>query len=668
MRKLSVPFLALLLLAFMSMNYAQEYTRKVVEVPEVKGKITIDGKMTESDWQNAAHADILTSSGSEGFFNKYYPYGDALTEPDYKEIYGRMLWSKDTLYLFYHVQQVKNDTLGLYFGADPKKPEQWAGDQMFVGISSRLGIDSTKGYNGTPYRAPDGPYYYFIYGDSVTLNGSNKVGVPPEWRFPGDTTSERTFYAKNICRYAVFIDTTTATWDVEMAIYQPDVAAQAKIGFNLGGNQGARKEQGSGDHTYSYYTWQPSTPNDPYKDPVGLGDPGNSDLVTSRYWALLHFVPAQNDTVYVRKVVDVPMADSGTVKIDGKMDETAWTKAAHADILTSSGSEGFFNKYYPYGDALTEPDYKEIYGRMLWSKDTLYLFYHVQQVKNDTLGLYFGADPKKPEQWAGDQMFVGISSRLGIDSTKGYNGTPYRAPDGPYYYFIYGDSVTLNGSNKVGVPPEWRFPGDTTSERTFYAKNICRYAVFIDTTTATWDVEMAIYQPDVAAQAKIGFNLGGNQGARKEQGSGDHTYSYYTWQPSTPNDPYKDPVGLGDPGNSDLVTSRYWALLNFVSKLSGVARDNSGNFIPSQFALTQNYPNPFNPSTTIRFEVPQLSNVTLKVYNIVGQVVATLVNDQTMSAGKYQVDWNASRLASGVYFYSLEAGSVHITKKLMLVK
>ncbi|HEX2866395.1 MAG TPA: hypothetical protein VHO03_05105, partial [Ignavibacteriales bacterium] len=99
MRKLSVPFLALLLFAFMSISYAQEYTRKVVDVPEVKGKITIDGKMNESDWQNAAHADIITSSGSEGFFNKYYVYGDALTEPDYKEIYGRMLWSKDTLYL-----------------------------------------------------------------------------------------------------------------------------------------------------------------------------------------------------------------------------------------------------------------------------------------------------------------------------------------------------------------------------------------------------------------------------------------------------------------------------------------------------------------------------------------------------------------------------------------
>ncbi|HEX2866970.1 MAG TPA: T9SS type A sorting domain-containing protein, partial [Ignavibacteriales bacterium] len=218
------------------------------------------------------------------------------------------------------------------------------------------------------------------------------------------------------------------------------------------------------------------------------------------------------------------------------------------------------------------------------------------------------------------------------------------------------------------VPDYVRTPGDTMTSRVFYAKSISRYAVQIDTTTATWDVEMAIYQPNVALQSEIGFNLGGDQGARKEQGDGDHTYSYYTWQPNTPNDPYKDPVGLGDPGNSDLVTSKYWALLNFVTNLTGVERDKNGGLVPSEFTLTQNYPNPFNPSTTIRFTVPQMSNVTLKVYNIVGQEVATLVNNQTMSAGKYQVDWNASRLASGVYLYSLEAGSVHITKKMMLLK
>ncbi|MGE5682411.1 MAG: T9SS type A sorting domain-containing protein, partial [Bacillota bacterium] len=146
-------------------------------------------------------------------------------------------------------------------------------------------------------------------------------------------------------------------------------------------------------------------------------------------------------------------------------------------------------------------------------------------------------------------------------------------------------------------------------------------------------------------------------------------YSYYTWQPNIPDSTYGDPFGTGDPGMYNLVTSKYWALLNFVNTIpTGVKDERLGNMVPAKFALEQNYPNPFNPTTTIRFDVAKNGPVTLRVYNIVGQLVGTLINSRQFSPGKYEVTWNASSLASGMYIYTLEADGVMITRKMMLLK
>jgi hypothetical protein len=88
---------------------------------------------------------------------------------------------------------------------------------------------------------------------------------------------------------------------------------------------------------------------------------------------------------------------------------------------------------------------------------------------------------------------------------------------------------------------------------------------------------------------------------------------------------------------------------------------------PTSFELTQNYPNPFNPSTTIRYSMSTLEFVTLKVYDVLGNEVATLVNEEK-PVGSYEVDFNAARLSSGIYFYKLQAGSLVETKKMILMK
>lgn len=104
-----------------------------------------------------------------------------------------------------------------------------------------------------------------------------------------------------------------------------------------------------------------------------------------------------------------------------------------------------------------------------------------------------------------------------------------------------------------------------------------------------------------------------------------------------------------------------------------VLSESSGSFnveslvIPAEFELSQNYPNPFNPTTTIKFGVPEASRVTLKVYNAIGEQVATLV-EQNMDAGYHTVQFNASQLTSGVYFYSITAGDYNAVKKMMILK
>jgi YVTN family beta-propeller protein len=87
--------------------------------------------------------------------------------------------------------------------------------------------------------------------------------------------------------------------------------------------------------------------------------------------------------------------------------------------------------------------------------------------------------------------------------------------------------------------------------------------------------------------------------------------------------------------------------------------------VPKEFSLGQNYPNPFNPSTTIRYDIPKVATVSLRIFNVLGQLVATLVEEKE-EAGHYQARWNANA-PSGIYFYRLQAGGSVETKKMILL-
>lgn len=117
----------------------------------------------------------------------------------------------------------------------------------------------------------------------------------------------------------------------------------------------------------------------------------------------------------------------------------------------------------------------------------------------------------------------------------------------------------------------------------------------------------------------------------------------------------------------DIGTQTFlWDDLNILSSSATSVEEPGGN-IPEEFSLSQNYPNPFNPSTVISYNVAKSAHVNISVYNMLGQKVATLVNE-TQNAGSKQVRFDAQNFTSGVYIYRIEAGSFVDSKRMVLIK
>jgi len=126
----------------------------------------------------------------------------------------------------------------------------------------------------------------------------------------------------------------------------------------------------------------------------------------------------------------------------------------------------------------------------------------------------------------------------------------------------------------------------------------------------------------------------------------DGHFPYYSW------------VGY-DEANSPFQALAWFGI--------GVGVEQDDNLVPEEFSMSQNYPNPFNPSTTIKFSIPEHSNVVIKVYDILGSEVTKLVNE-TLDAGNYTINFDASQFASGMYIYTLTSGNFTTSKKMMLMK
>lgn len=166
-----------------------------------------------------------------------------------------------------------------------------------------------------------------------------------------------------------------------------------------------------------------------------------------------------------------------------------------------------------------------------------------------------------------------------------------------------------------------------------------RWSTATETNNSGFDIERSV---DNVTFAKIGFIHGSGTTTQL------HQYSFI------------------DENASGHVYYRLKQMdLNGTYKYSKVVEVNVVK--PAVFSLNQNYPNPFNPSTTISYSIPEKSFVTIRVYDVLGNLVTSLVNSQ-MEAGEHSVNFNASSLSSGIYYYQITAGNNIATKKLMLLK
>jgi hypothetical protein len=110
-----------------------------------------------------------------------------------------------------------------------------------------------------------------------------------------------------------------------------------------------------------------------------------------------------------------------------------------------------------------------------------------------------------------------------------------------------------------------------------------------------------------------------------------------------------------------------WAIIDDVDFTDEITTFKDLQQMPIEYSLAQNYPNPFNPITTISYSIPNKSTVLLNIYNVLGELVSQLINEDQYP-GVYKADWNASNHVSGIYFYELKAGTFSKTKKLIVLK
>jgi hypothetical protein len=272
---------------------------------------------------------------------------------------------------------------------------------------------------------------------------------------------------------------------------------------------------------------------------------------------------------------------------------------------------------------------------------------------------------------AGMQLVV--QNPIDWETYSGGSGTG----EDPYVSDLY----AFGGTNSVVIVPNNDLVkplGDLTS-----GKYSIAFMVYIPTgkngifstlsdfiTGSVWESAMGVvFDPGGSGR----LNAGGF-------GAAIFTYAYDTWQSvkvivDLDNDigefwfegvmihTWQDAVNFWGP-NANAET--YFDDFGYDSVITSV--ENEGDVkVPSLFSLEQNFPNPFNPTTKIKYQIPELSFVTLKVYDMLGSEVVTLVNEEH-KIGNYEIEFNAEQLPSGIYFYKLQTPNFTQTKKMILLK
>jgi hypothetical protein len=313
--------------------------------------------------------------------------------------------------------------------------------------------------------------------------------------------------------------------------------------------------------------------------------------------------------------------------IDGVLDDV-WVNEANV----------YSNNFYVNG--ASEPDdYSDLYGntRLLWDATNIYGFWqvtddiiideHADDYQEDGMECYFDADNSKGSTAANGADFDGVNDiqiRLnhvyGTDVTLITTGAPVPWAAGEFWAMTGWDRAAAGVKMAVtdqdfGYQIEWQMPLET---------------LYLDTTPGTqfgWETQI------------------------NDNDSDTRNHISHWW------------IQTGDPSWNNAST---WGTAVFQNSKSILAVKEK-NVVPSQYELAQNFPNPFNPTTTIAYGLKNSGKVRLSVFDIMGKEVAVLV-DGSQAAGSHQVQFNASNLSTGMYFYKLQTADQVFTKKMTLVK
>ncbi len=319
----------------------------------------------------------------------------------------------------------------------------------------------------------------------------------------------------------------------------------------------------------------------------------------------------ENKRVVNADFLEVPKGTAPT--IDGKMNAGEWKDAVQlcSNMLDNGQNIGFINGW----------EDTRSWGYLKHDATNLYLYFVMWDE-------YYDYAPDEGSNWEFDSM------ELYFDGDNSKTDGAYDGVDDIQIRFNLGQEGTESIDVGYGTGSSWNWDKSTTQ---YVAAE----------TELGWDLEIAI--PLAEMQIPVGQDFG------------------FDWQLNDCDDPGED---------QNRTVYRWWAPGEpewSNASMFGTAVLSKGQGVADKpvkvnsYDLGQNYPNPFNPTTTISYSVAKTGNVELKVYDLTGKEVATLVNE-VKPAGQYTVTFNGSDLTSGVYLYTLKSGDQTFTKKMSLVK
>jgi hypothetical protein len=410
-----------------------------------------------------------------------------------------------------------------------------------------------------------------------------------------------------------------------------------------------------------------------------------------------------NDTMGYCSWGDIKIDNSGNIYVAGNnFNYNPYMRSFIIAKYTPNGVLQWIKRYVPPVSYFTDPAYKVYLG-----------------IDNSGNIIFASTNQKASSSYSQDIQVIKYNSAGSLIWADTYNGigdgqdvTKGMALDASGNAYVVCNSLNINYNNEITCVKfstangsvDWAFRTDGT-QNSFGSDDACAIAVnstneiyitgtLMNTTTLSDGViiklnssgaeqwrrmestgvteEMKDVKTDNSGVYTVCTFTGGfyNVKTRKFNHSGDSLWSM-NYHVTNRSETAKF-INVGPSNNVYISGDEYIAnntgyvyLVRYTNAITGVTPTSNNQ--PDKFSLEQNYPNPFNPNTNIKFEIPKDGMVKLTVFDVSGREVEAVVNEQ-LSAGTYSVDFNASRLSTGVYFYRLETEGFTDTKKMILVK